>query len=32
MGVCVGFNLWRLKDGSKTYLDKTTKKWVIVAV
>jgi hypothetical protein len=32
MGVCVGFNLWRLNDGSKTYLDKTTKKWVIVAV
>ena len=31
-GVCVGFNLWRLNDGNKTYLDKTTKKWVIVAV
>jgi hypothetical protein len=32
MGVCVGFNLWHLNDGNKTYLDKTTKKWVIVAV
>jgi hypothetical protein len=31
-GVCVGFNLWRLNNGNKTYLDKTTKKWVIVAV
>jgi hypothetical protein len=31
-GVCVGFNLWRLNDGNKTYLDKATKKWVTVAV
>lgn len=29
-GVCVGFNLWRLNDGNKTYIDKATKKWVIV--
>lgn len=27
-GVCVGHNLWALKNNTKVYLDRATKKWV----
>jgi len=27
-GICTGYNLWSLSDGTKTHLDKTTNTWI----
>ena len=27
-GICTGYNLWTLSDGTKTHLDKATNKWI----